>query len=86
LSVLESLYGLVRQVLHDASLATDEIKPESRLREDLGMDSVSLVDLMVELESLFDIWFDPLDPQLSRAFQSVQTLARFVEMRQESVG
>lgn len=85
MTVLESLCGLVRGVLRSSSLPVDEVNARSRLREDLGMDSVSLVDLMVELESLYGVWFDPLDPQLGRAFDSIQTLALFVEKRRGEV-
>jgi acyl carrier protein len=75
---LEKLNKLVEKVMRDASLRVERITPCSRLREDLGMDSIALVDLMVELEGVFDIWFDPLNPQLPKAFHSMETLSQFI--------
>ena len=44
-----------------------EVHLESRLREDLGMDSLNLVLLQVELESVFGFTFDPLDDDFRRS-------------------
>lgn len=47
---------LIKQVLVDA-IGVDEalVKPEATLKEDLGIDSLSAVELALELESVFDV-------------------------------
>ena len=46
----------IKQVLVDA-IGVDEalVKPEATLKEDLGIDSLSAVELALELESVFDV-------------------------------
>lgn len=46
----------IKQVLVDA-IGVDEalVKPEATLKEDLGIDSLSAVELALELESIFDV-------------------------------
>jgi len=54
------------------------IEPHMRLREDLGLDSVSLVDLMVELETALGVYFDPMLADLREVFSTVDALERYV--------
>lgn len=39
----------------------DEIQPEQKLKDDLGMDSLSVVELIVDLEEAFDVEIDESD-------------------------
>ena len=39
---------------------SSKISPEHYLQEDLGLDSLALVDLVVEIEDNFDFYFDPV--------------------------
>ena len=57
------LESKVNEVLLDLSFL-DEIHEWQRLKEDLGLDSLSLTNLMVELEQAFEMVFsmDDVDP------------------------
>ena len=54
-----------------------------RLREDLGLDSVAIVDLIVGIEHKFKIWFDPLDAGMGEVFTTVEALCAYVERKLE---
>lgn len=54
------------------------LRAKERLREDLGFDSVLIVDLMVEIELKLGVYFDPYEHDLAEIFQTVGTLERFV--------
>lgn len=56
-----------------------EVRPESRLREDLDMESLQLVLLQVELESAFGFTFDPLDDDFRKIFQTVGSVYSYVK-------
>lgn len=56
----------------------DDIKPDMRLREDLGLESVSLILLIVAIEDAFNIRVDPLTADLEEALESVTSLIAFV--------
>ena len=53
----------LNEILIEKSFFTD-IKPELKLKEDLGLDSLNMVELIVELEDVFNIEFaeSDLDP------------------------
>ena len=56
----------------------DDIKPGMHLREDLGLESVSLILLIVSIEDAFNIRVDPLTEDLEEALESVASLIAFV--------
>lgn len=46
----------VKQVIAgELGISTDKIKPESRLRDDLGADSLDLAEIVIEIEDDYDI-------------------------------
>ena len=59
-------------------LAYNQIRPEHCLREDLGLDSLAMVDLMVAVEDTLGIYFDPIQMDLDAAFETVSSLADYV--------
>ncbi len=62
----------------------DTIKPDMNLSEDLGFDSLGLVELIVELEDRFDIEIDEsdLDPsQLKKVGQIYELVDKYLEER-----
>lgn len=67
----------VTEILKEKSFC-DEITPELKLREDLGLDSLNMVELMVELEDKFNIEIEEsdLDPA---ALQTVSQIYDLVE-------
>jgi acyl carrier protein len=53
-----------------------QVQPESRLREDLGMDSLDIVELQMQLEEAFALSLpDDLD---ASAFETVQDVAELI--------
>jgi acyl carrier protein len=55
-----------------------ETGPHTRLREDLDLDSLHLVELQVAVEDRFGVRFDPTDEQLLDAFSTVGSLDAYV--------
>lgn len=68
---------LVNEILKEKSFC-ENIMPDLKLNEDLGLDSLNMVELMVELEELFNIEIDEsdLDPA---ALQTVDQIYALVE-------
>lgn len=56
----------------------DEIVPEQTLKDDLGLDSLSMVELIVELEEEFDIEIDEsdLDPDDLKTVNHIYEIVR----------
>ena len=65
----------VNEVLREKSCCGD-ITPELKLNEDLGLDSLNLVELMVELEDKFNIEIDEsdLDPAALQTVDQIYAL------------
>lgn len=50
------MFERVQEVLADQlGLEENEIKPESKLKEDLGADSLDMVELIMAMEEEFDV-------------------------------
>ena len=66
---------LVNEILKEKSFCED-IKPELRLNDDLGLDSLNMVELMVELEERFNIEIDEsdLDPAALKTVDQIYAL------------
>lgn len=62
------------------------ILPEDRLQEDLGLDSVHLVDLTVALEDEFDIRFDPISVDFIEVFRTVDSLVNYIKDYLSNIG
>lgn len=60
-------------------MVADEIKPEHRLRDHLGLDSLAMVDLMICVEDAFNIFFDPVQTDLTIVFETVDSLSSYVD-------
>jgi len=56
----------------------ERLRLEHRLREDLGLESITLIELIVAIEDAFDIRIDPITMNLEDALISVGSLAAFV--------
>ena len=72
---------LVNEILKEKSFC-DDITAELKLNEDLGLDSLNMVELIVELEERFNIQIDEsdLDPA---ALQTVEQIYALVEKYME---
>lgn len=57
----EEIYDKVKSVLVDAlGVDDEEVKPEAKLREDLGAESIDFLDIVFRLEKAFTV--DPAKP------------------------
>ena len=64
----------------------DMISSSHYLREDLGLDSLAMVDLMVVVEDSFNVYFDPVKMDLDTAFETVGSLATIlIELEADTV-
>lgn len=60
------------------STPTEPATARTRLRDELDLDSIHLVELQAALEDRFGVVFDPADEQLLDAFDTVGSLADYV--------
>ena len=63
------------------ALTYADVTPEARLRGDLNLDSLHLVQLQVAVEDQLGIRFDPGDAELLDAFDSVGALGTYAAHR-----
>lgn len=69
----------IKKVLVDAINVDEEaVKPEARLNEDLGIDSLAAVELALELETEFDIRIE--DAELA-SLKTVQDIINIIETK-----
>ena len=81
---LRQLLGDLQSDLPGSELAArTSFRPEDRLVEDLGLDSVSLLTLAVEVEDLFEIC---LDEQDERQLATLGDLVRVIELKLRKSG
>jgi acyl carrier protein len=67
----------IRRILSDlTAIPADQIKPEDRLREDLGLDSVGSMELLSMLAEEFDIEVEMEEAIQARSVGGVLDLAR----------
>ncbi len=72
----ENAIGIVNETLvSEFELAPDALKPEARLREDLGLDSLDGVDLIVALEKALGV---QIPEDTARQMRTVGDIHAFV--------
>ena len=71
----EIVYKIIQEVLTDD---VDKIKPEARLIDDLGADSLTAVEIVMELEKKLDIIID--DSEVEKII-TVQDIINIVEAK-----
>lgn len=78
----QNLFNKIARCIQAACEGTaGEVRPESRLQEDLDMESLQLVLLQVELEAEFGFTFDPLDDDFRQIFQTVESVYDYVKAK-----
>ncbi|HSP48465.1 MAG TPA: acyl carrier protein [Clostridiaceae bacterium] len=71
------IFEKVREILaKELNIPEEDIKLESNFMDDLGIDSLDLVQLVMELEEAFDITIDDAE-----AIKTVQDAVSFVEKK-----
>ncbi|MBT3376934.1 MAG: acyl carrier protein [Lentisphaerae bacterium] len=81
-STFHNPIGQVTQIVSETRgclLGRDQIGSDHLLREDLGLDSLAMVDLMVAIEDAFSMQFDPVATDLEQVFMSIDSLADFLQ-------
>lgn len=72
-----TLYEKIKEILVDAlDIKPEEIKPESDLINDLGINSLELADLVFRCEDEFDI---EIDEKATRKFATVKDVVDYLE-------
>ncbi|MEJ2763309.1 phosphopantetheine-binding protein [Photobacterium sp. MCCC 1A19761] len=81
--MFEQITTLIAEIKKDPSLK-ETITLESHLIEDVGLDSLDIIDFLLQLEAEFDLRldFDQLDFSI---MQSVQALMTFIAEQQSEV-
>ena len=60
-------------------IISKDICLESNLKNDLGFDSISLVELQILIEEEFNIRFNPIETDLSEVFKTITSLIEYLE-------
>jgi acyl carrier protein len=60
-------------------LKEKKVNLESNLKDDLGFDSISLVELQILIEEEFNIRFNPIETDLSEVFKTIASLIEYLE-------
>lgn len=75
------MFERVREVLADQlGLEENEIKPESRLKDDLGADSLDMVELIMAMEEEFDV---EIPDEEAQSIRTVEDAVNYVEQYDE---
>jgi acyl carrier protein len=77
-SVLESVKKIIADTLE---IDVKEVKAESNLIADLGMESLDLVDLVVAFEEKYKVSIDDKDV---KKLQTVQDIVTYIENKKEA--
>lgn len=73
----------IKNVLVEAlNVDADEIVPEAKLSDDLDIDSLSAVELALELESTFDVTIE--DEELAK-LETVQDIIDIIEAKKAKI-
>jgi acyl carrier protein len=78
MSVIDELKELVAKKL---SVDISQVTPEAKFTDDLGADSLDLVELVMELEEHFEIEISDED---SQNFQTVSDVAAYVQSKKNA--
>ena len=78
MSVIDELKELVAKKL---SVDISQVTPEAKFTDDLGADSLDLVELVMELEEHFEIEISDED---SQNFQTVSDVATYVQSKKNA--
>lgn len=77
-----TLKGIIEDIFRKSSRETaKEITRDMTLREDIGMDSIDLVVLQIEIEDYWKIRFDPMKDDFEKIFYSMRSLCEFLEQK-----
>ncbi|MEO1942002.1 MAG: acyl carrier protein [Campylobacterales bacterium] len=74
---MANIFDEVRKVIKEQlNISEDEIKPESKFVEDLGADSLDIVELMMSLEEKFGI---EIPDSEAEKMETVQDVVEYIQ-------
>ena len=77
-----ALFDEVKEVIvEQLNVSPDEVKPESKFVEDLGADSLDVVEMIMALEEKFEIEIPDSDAE---KIQTVQDVVDYIEKAKNS--
>lgn len=74
--IIGKLKSIIQPYLDEDEVDVNEIKLHSNLIQDLGLDSFYVIDLIIDIETAFDITID--NDQISQ-FETVESVVRVIE-------
>ena len=74
--IIEKLKSIIQPYLDEDEVNIDQITLESHLIQDLGLDSFYVIDLIIDIETEFDIAID--NDQISH-FETVESVVKVIE-------
>lgn len=74
----DMLQRITKIIVEQLAVKEEEVKPETRFREDLGADSLTVVELVMEIESQFGIEIPDED---ANEIKTVQDLISYIEKK-----
>ena len=77
---------IVDTLVEDFQKNRDEIRPDTKLKEELGLDSLDRVDLVVALESIYDVEIsEGSDDTVKKQFYQCKTVQEIADFLTELV-
>ena len=71
------MFEKLKEILvEEMQISADLIKPEAALREDLGMNSIELSELVLTCEEKFEI---EIDEEIAKNFVTIQDVLDYIE-------
>ena len=77
---------LLKLICENIGCEIDRLRDKSILLEELGYDSITKIQLQVEIEDEFEFLFDPLEDDFDEIFSSVERLHQYVQRQVEMNG
>jgi acyl carrier protein len=76
----EQTYTKIRKIVADElNVAEDDVTPEASFQDDLGADSLALVELIMALEEQFEL--DSIPDEDAEKIKSVQDAVSYIDTR-----
>lgn len=75
------MYTRIKKILIENFywIEDNDIKLESSLRNDLRLDSISIINLQILVEDEFNIRFNPIETDLNEVFKNIFSLIVYIE-------
>ncbi|MBR3040585.1 MAG: acyl carrier protein [Lachnospiraceae bacterium] len=73
-------FDVLKQILEEDFFVADEITPESRFIEDLGLDSLLVMQLLLQMEEKYGVTID------GEEIEGIETIADALKLLEEKIG